>query len=187
MTAYDYSQAPEQRSFEIIPSGTIAVMEINLRPGGAGEDGLLKRTKGGDAEALDLEFIINEGPFTKRKFWGFYVYSGTTDGHEQAASITNARLRAFLESARGIKPTDVSEAAKKARTAVLADFDGLRFMGKIGIEKGTGDYKDKNVLLEVITPDRKEWHAIQQVPKQREMPLSSGSAVTPITKPDWAK
>jgi hypothetical protein len=187
MTTYDYSTAPEQRSFELIPSGTIAVIEINLRPGGAGEDGLLKRTKACDAEGLDIEFIITEGPFAKRKFWGFYLVSGTTGRQEQAASITLSRLRAFLESARGFKPTDVSEAGIQARKAARADFDGLRFMGKIGIEKGTGDYKDKNVLLEVITPDRKEWHAIQQVPKQREMPLSSGSAVTPITKPGWAK
>jgi hypothetical protein len=187
MTAFDYSTADEQRSFDLLPSGTIAVMEINLRAGGAGDDGLLKRTKNGDAEALDLEFIIKEGPFAKKRLWGFYVMSGTTDGHEQAASITRSRLRAFLESARGIKPTDVSEAAKKARTATLIDFDGLRFMGKIGIEKGTGDYKDKNILLEVITPDKKEWHPIQQESKQHAMDLSSGSAVTPIKKPEWAK
>ena len=70
------------------------------------------------------------------------------------------RLRAILESARGIKPTDVSEAAKKARVAEYADFDGIRFMAKIGVEPARGDYKAKNILGEVITPDRKEWHPI---------------------------
>jgi hypothetical protein len=187
MSAYDYNQAPEQRTFELIPSGTVAVMEINLRAGGAGDDGLLKLTQKGDAEALDLEFIITEGPFAKRKIWGFFVVSGTTDGHQQAADITHSRLRAILESARNIKPTDVSEAAKKARLASYIDFDGLRFIGKIGIEQGTGGYKDKNVLLEVITPDKKDWHAIQQVPKQHEMNVSAGTEVTPIKKPEWAK
>jgi hypothetical protein len=103
------------------------------------------------------------------------------------SSATIAFDCAFLESARGFMPTDVSEAGIQARKAARADFDGLRFMAKIGIEKGTGDYKDKNILLEVITPDRKEWHAIKQEPKHRTMPLSSASAATPITKPDWAK
>jgi hypothetical protein len=181
---YDYNTAGEQRAFEVMPDGTIAVLQINIREGGAGEHGIMKRTKNGDAEALDIEFTVVEGPFTKRKFWGFYVTSGTTDGHEQAADITRRRLRAILESARGIKPTDMSEAAKKARLADYEDFDGLRFVGKLGIEKGTGDYKDKNVLAEVITPDRKEWHAVEQVPAAKPSPASPA---TPIAKPAWAK
>jgi hypothetical protein len=61
---------------------------------------------------------------------------------------------------------------------------GLRFVGKLGIEKGTGDYKDKNVLAEVITPDRKEWHAVEQVPAAKPSPASPA---TPIAKPAWAK
>jgi hypothetical protein len=167
MTAYDYSQASEQRSFELIPEGTIAVMEVNIRPGGAGDGGIMKRTKNGDAEALDLEFIITEGPLAKRKLWGFYVTAGTTDGHKQAADITHSRLRAILQSVRAIKPTDVSEAAKKARLAEYSDFDGMRFLGKIGIEKGTGDYKDKNILLEVVTPDKKNGGRSNRSPSNR--------------------
>jgi hypothetical protein len=188
MTAFDFNQAPEQKLFGLIPEGTLAVMEINLRPGGAGEGGIMKRTQKGDAEALDLEFIITEGEFAKRKLWGFYVTAGTSDDHEQAASITKGRLRAILECARGIKPTDVSEAAKKKRFAEYSDFDGMRFLGKIGIEKGTSEYKDKNILLEVITPDRKEWRAIQQEPKQSSAADATKTAtMAPIAKPDWAK
>src|SRR5436190_23543391 len=110
--SFDFNQATEQRTFDVIPDGTVAVVQLNIRPGDAGEGGILKRSKTGEAEGLDCEFIVVEGPHAKRKFFGFMILSGTTDGHQKAADITKSRLRAILESARGIKPTDVSEAAK---------------------------------------------------------------------------
>lgn len=182
----DYNQTGAQKSFDIIPDGTIVVAQMNIRPGNVGEGGLLKRSKKGECEGLDAEFIIVEGEHAKRKFWSYMVLSGTTDGHEQAADITKRRLRAMLESARGIKPEDVSEAAKAARVAEFSDFDGLRFMCKLGVEPASDGYKAKNILAEVIAPDRKEWHPVEQQPKSAEAKKKSG-APTPITKPAWAK
>jgi len=147
----DYNSAGAQKSFDVIPDGTIVVVQMKIRPGNAGEGGLLKRSSNGQAEGLDAEFIVVEGEYAKRKFWSFMVVSGTTDGHEQAADITNRRLRAILESAKGIKPEDVSEAAKAARNAEFAEFDGLRFMCKLGVEPARGEYKAKNNIAEVIT------------------------------------
>ena len=188
--SYDYNNAGEQRSFDIMPDGTIVVVEMSIRPGGAGEDGLLKRTKNGDAEGIDAELTVVEGEHYKRKIWSYMITSGTTDGHAQAGDITTRRLRAILESARGIKPTDMSEAAKKARMAAYADFDGIRFMAKLGVEPARGEYKAKNILSEVITPDRKEWHSVQQEPKTKAASNSGATdQATPaqITKPEWAK
>ena len=42
---YDYSNAP--RDVELIPNGTVASVQARIRPGGAGEGGLLKRSKDG--------------------------------------------------------------------------------------------------------------------------------------------
>ena len=67
--AYDYTEAPEQRGIELIPAGTIATVQLTIRPGGAGEDGLLKRSKDGDCEMLDCEFVVVDGPHAKRKLW----------------------------------------------------------------------------------------------------------------------
>jgi hypothetical protein len=184
---HDYNAAGAQRSFDVIPDGTIVVVQMNIRPGGAGEDGLLKRSKAGDAEGIDAEFIVTEGEYAKRKFWSFMIVSGTTDGHAQAADITARRLRAILESARGIKPTDVSEAAKKARVAGYTDFDGIRFMAKLGVEPARGDYKAKNIIAGVITPDRKEWRPIAQEAKLAVSPTAAGTNVTPIAKPAWTQ
>jgi hypothetical protein len=116
------------------------------------------------------------------------ILSGVTDGHAQAADITRSRLRAILESARGIKPADVSEAAKKARVAEYNDFAGLRFLAKIGVEPAKGDYKAKNTLTEAITPDRKEWHPIEQVERSsRPVQPTTPAARTEIVKPAWAQ
>lgn len=197
--AYDYSAAPEQRDgIELIPSGTTATVQLTIRPGNAGEGGLLKRSKDGGCEMLDCEFVVVDGPHAKRKFWENMVIEGTTSGHEQAAKISRGKLRAIIESARGIMPNDVSPEARQARTVELSDFNGLRFIAKIGVEKGgpkgnSGEhYADKNILAGVITPDKKGWQAVAQA-AQPTSPVAGGASapstpapVVPIAKPSWA-
>jgi hypothetical protein len=186
----DYNQAGAQRSFDVIPDGTIVVVQMNVRPGNVGEGGILSRSKNGQAEGLNAEFIVVEGEHAKhkRKFWSFMVVDGATDGHKEAADITNRRLRAILESVKDIKPTDVSEAAKAARNAEYSDFDGMRFLCKVGVEPAKGDYPAKNILAEVITPDRKEWRAIEQQPKSAATKKGdTDNAPAPIKPPAWAK
>ena len=191
--AYDYSTAPEQRSNDLIPDGTVATLQSTIRPGGAGEGGLLKRSKDGACEMLDLEFVVVDGPQVRRKLWERMVINGVTDGHAKAAEISRGRLRAIIESARGIKPSDMGAEARKARTVELGDLDGLRFIAKIGIEKGnpkndgTGEnYADRNTIAMVITPDRKDWHAVEQTPRPTRPIAGDTGAVVPITKPAWA-
>jgi hypothetical protein len=191
--AYDYTDAPEQRGNELIPADTVATVQLTIRPGGAGEGGLLKRSKDGACEMIDAEFVIVDGPHAKRKLWENLVIAGTTDGHAKAAEISRGKLRAILESARGIKPNDTSKEAREARTAELGDFDGLRFIAKIGIEKGrpkndgTGEsYPDRNTIAAVITPDRKDWHTVEQVPRPARPVAGDSAVVVPIAKPVWA-
>jgi hypothetical protein len=191
--AYDYTDAPEQRGNELIPADTVATVQLTIRPGGAGEGGLLKRSKDGACEMIDAEFVIVDGPHAKRKLWENLVIAGTTDGHAKAAEISRGKLRAILESARGIKPNDTSKEAREARTAELGDFDGLRFIAKIGIEKGrpkndgTGEsYPDRNTIAAVITPDRKDWHTVEQVPRPAGPVAGDSAVVVPIAKPVWA-
>ena len=67
-----------------IPDDTVATVQVTIRPGGAGEGGLLKRSKDGGCEMLDLEFVVVDGPHAKRKLWERMIVSGTTDGHAKA-------------------------------------------------------------------------------------------------------
>jgi hypothetical protein len=192
--AFDYSDAAEQRGDTPIPADTVATVQLTIRPGGAGDGGLLKRSKDGTVEMLDCEFVIVDGSYKGRKLWENWVLNGPTSGHTKAAEITRGKLRAVLESARGIKPSDMSQEARKARTAELSDFDGMSFVIKIGIEKGrpkpdgSGDYPDRNCIVTIITPDRKDWHKVEQTPHPTSAIASDGAAavVVPIVKPAWA-
>jgi hypothetical protein len=195
----DFNEAEQQREGGLIPEGTIAQVHMTVRPGSAGEGGWLKRSKNGDSQALDVEFTIVEGPFAKRKFWGLFTLEGTTEGHQKAADISASRLRGILESARGIRPDDESEPAKAGRRMnSWGDFDGLRFIAKIGIEKakeGSG-FKDKNNLDAAITPDRKAWVKVEQIktaaPPATFAPIGVAAAAVAakagagIKKPSWA-
>jgi hypothetical protein len=193
---YDYTDAPPSRDFELIPHGTVATLVLHIRPGGAGEDDMCKRSKDGSCEMLDAELTVLDGPHKGRKFWENWILSGTTDGHAQAANISRGTLKAILDSALGLKPLDTSPEARAARTVSLKQFEGMTFMGKIGIEKGglkkEGDkWPDKNFLAAVVTPDRSEWHPVPQPP-----PFNGGSgagqaaaapaAAPPVTRPSWA-
>ena len=187
MSEFDFNTATEQ--LDVIPDKTPVIVQMHIRKGGAGEDGLLKKSNNGQAEGIDAEFIIVEGPYANRKVFAFMVMSGPTDGHAQAADITRSTLRAILESARGIKPKDVSEAAKKARRAALREFHRIRFMAKLGVEPAKDGYRAKNTLNLVITPDHKEWRQIEQNPGD---PVGQPTPPTPtnqggaIVKPAWA-
>lgn len=197
--AYDFNNASEQRTGEVIPDGTIATVHMTVRPGNAGEGGWLKRSKAGDSEALDCEFTVVDGQFAKRKFWTLFTVQGTTDGQQKAAEISAARLRAILESVHGIRPDDETPAAAvKRRVNSWGDFDGLRFVAKIGIEKGKDGYKDKNGLAAVITPDRKDWLKVEQVAKQGGVTTLAAASAPAIaaaqaaaqpaaSKPAWAQ
>jgi hypothetical protein len=194
---YDYTDAPPPRDMEPIPHGTIATLVLHIRPGGVGEDGMLKRTKAGDAEMLSCEFTVADGTHKGRKLFEYLILEGTTDGHAEAVKISRGTLKAIIDSALGLKPDDVSPQARAARTVSLRDFEGKTFIGKIGIEKGkpkndgTGEnWADKNILAGVVTPDKKEWHASEQPP-----PFNGGGAAPastppqsapPVQRPGWA-
>jgi hypothetical protein len=194
---YDYTDAPPSRDIELIPHGTVATVVMHIRAGGAGEDGLLKRSKIGDCEMLDCEFVVAEGQYKGRKFWEYMVLEGTTDGHAEAAKISRGRLRTIIESARGIEPGDVSPQARAARTVGLKDFDNLIFIAKIGVEKGGPikdrpgeNYRDKNILAAVITKSHKDWHPVEQPPPFNGGGTAPGAAsadnAPSIARPGWA-
>ena len=194
---YDYSDAPPARDLELIPHGTTATLVLHPRPGGVGEDGMLKRTRAGDAEMLDCELVVADGPHAKRKFWERWILSGTTAGQAQAAEIARSTLKAILDSALGLKPDDLSPQARAARTVSLKQFEGMSFIGRIGIEKGrprndgSGEnWPDKNILMGVVTPDKRDWHPVEQPP-----PFNGGGSgaqaaptgiASPIARPGWA-
>ena len=188
----DFNDVGEQRNFEVIPDGAIATVRMGVRQRNAGKGGWLRRSNDLKSEALDCEFVVLDGPFAKRKFWTLFTVAGTTEGHKEAADISNRRLRAMLESARGIRPDDKSDAAKEARrTTSYGDFNGLSFIVRIGVEPPQNGYKAKNKLDSVITPNETGWHAVTQQSEPAATPSTTvakpASTPAPIARPQWGR
>jgi hypothetical protein len=192
---FDYTDAPPP-SFDLIPDGTVATVSLHIRPGGIGEDGMLKRSANGDCELLDCEFTVLDGTYKGRKFWHNLLLVGTTDGQKKMAAGNIGVLKAILDSALGLMPNDTSAEARTARTVSVKAFEGKNFIAKIGEEKGGpkkdgGNYPDKNVLAGAITKDKTGWHPVEQLP-----PFNGGgdaaaptpaAPAAPVARPNWAQ
>ena len=122
---YDMNDAQPQMTSDIIPDGTFAKITMIFKPGtidGASpvDARLLKHSNspGSDVQQIDAEFTVVEGPYARRKFWQFFtVLGGKVD--EQGVSIgwkiTKSTFRSMIDSALGLDPQDMSEAAKAKR------------------------------------------------------------------------
>jgi hypothetical protein len=191
---FDFNKDGEQRTFDVIADGTICTVQMTVRPGGAGTDGWLTRARDGNSEHLNCEFVVVGGTYAKRKFWNRYTVVGSN--HEQAIEISRKALKAMLESARGVRPSDESEAAKLARqTKGWGDFDQLRFVVRVGVEPAKNDFVARNTIREVITPERQAWTKPEQIDRSLLGNSTAATASTPapasapahtITRPQWA-
>ena len=59
-------------------------------------------------------------------------------GAQMALTEGMPALKAILDSALGLMPSDVSAEARAARTVSLKKFDGMNVIAKIGEEKSAG-------------------------------------------------
>jgi hypothetical protein len=195
----DFNTAGPQQSFELIPDGTVVMAHLTVRPGSSGQGGFLRRSKNGDSEQLDCEFIVVEGPYAKRKWWTLLTVNGETEGQRKAVEISRTKIRCIIESAYGILPSDESPEAKAKRSIKSwEELDGLRFVTKVEVEEANGPYKAKNKLGEVITPDKQAWTKPEQMstrPQRAAMSqqiaqtaaFKNSVAAAGISKPSWAR
>ena len=175
---HDYNTADTGGgSFDLIPADTVAHVRMTIRPGSVGDGGWLTQSQSSDAQYLNCEFIILEGPHAKRKFWGnLTVLGGKVNEKNEsiAGNITRATLRAILESARNVRPDDESDDAKRKRLVNgYGDFNGAEFWTRIGVEPARDQYAAKNKLGGVITPDKPGYGQ------------ESGTPQAPTATPSW--
>lgn len=166
MSEFDFNDAaPAKESGGLVPEGTVALAVMVLRPGGQGPGGFCKKNRAGDKDMLDVEFTLSSGKYERRKLWKDMIVAPAAT---EPADITRSQLRAAIESALGIHPTDMSDGAVQRRQVPgYAFFDGLSVCLKVGIEKGklknpeagpgSEKYDDKNVLRAFVTPDSPDY------------------------------
>jgi hypothetical protein len=200
-TMFDMNDAEPQKSGELIPDGTFAKVTMSIRPGGIDgqseiDQALLKAPKdpSSDVRMLDCEFTVAEGPHAKRKFWQmFTVQGGKVDenGVSIGWKISKSTFRAMIDSALGLDPQDMSEAAKQKRILRgLADLNGITFVAKIKVEASEdARYSDQNRLDRVVLPTEKEWKLVmdgKDVPASPSRSRGAGSKAA-AAQPAWTQ
>ena len=190
----NFNEADEQYAgtgstdFSPMPEGTIVDVLLTIRPGGAGDGGLLKQSQRSDAQYLDCEFTVINGEFAKRKFWtNLTVMGGSLDdnGRSKAGNISMRTIRAMLESCYNIEPRDMSEEAKAVRVlSSYGDLNNLIFKTSVGIK----EYNDKvsNKLDRIIVPGMPEYKqplgpdGLIRSPKPSSAPVQATATATPV-------
>lgn len=189
MTSMDFNDVESRGAFELIPAGTICKLGFKIKPGAHGDGGWLTKSNTSDAAYINAELIVLEGPYKNRRIFQNMVVSGgkaDDNGNSIAGNISRQTLRAVIESARGIKPDDESQDAKAKRIINgYGDFNGMEFVGQIGIEKGSGGYPDKNKLAGAVTPGHKDYDAVMAGKGQASPPAQTASAPKAAV-PAWA-
>jgi hypothetical protein len=162
----DFNDAESQTSYDLIPKGTIVPVRMTIKPGGHDDPaqgwtgGYATRNETTGSIYLNAEFVITEGPFTKRKVWslvGLLSLKGPEWGN-----MGRSFVRGILNSARGLSDKDNSPQTQAARRINgFADIDGIEFLAKIDVGKDqNGDAK--NEIRFAVTPNQKDWETYQK-------------------------
>lgn len=157
----------EKSTTDLIPNKTPVKVYMKIRPGGYDDPakgwtgGYATRKEETGAIYLDAEFTVMGGKYNKRKVWtliGMHSHKGP-----KWEAMGREFIRAALESARGIRPDDVSEQAMKARQiSGIADIDGLEFVAMVEVDPGKDGYDDKNKIQKAIPVTHKDYAALMQ-------------------------
>jgi hypothetical protein len=186
---FDLNDVEPINSGELLPDGSFIKVTMAIRPGGIDgytemDRGLLKASNapGSDVLSLDCEFTVAEGPFARRKFWQLFTVAGGKVDDKGASigwNISKRVFRAMIDSALGLDPEDMSEAAKaKRQLRGLADLNGISFVAKVAVEPSNDPrYPDHNRLDHPVLPTEKEWRAVmngEDVPPRPSKPRAAG-------------
>lgn len=145
-----------------IPEDSVVPFTMTIRAPKAGKEGtthaMFCRSPKGN-EYIDVEFEA-QGTYAGRKVWQNFTLAGS----ETAAKISMRTLRAIVESARNISPSDASPTATAGRQlSDWLDFNSMTFLAKVGtvVEKSQkdGQWYVNNTIKRVITPDDSEYAA----------------------------
>jgi hypothetical protein len=186
----DFNTAePQSAAFAPIPHGTLARMSLAVKPGGAGPDGWLTRSRSSEALYLSTEAVVLEGEHARRRVLtriGLKGKSINEKGEDTYANRGRALIRALLESARGIRSDDQSERARAARTIrSYGDLNGLVFVARIVVEadRTNPNAEPRNAIGAALGPDRPEYAALMGT---AAAPAAAGSAAGAGATPPWA-
>ena len=193
------------RDFELIPDGTVVRAVIKLSGGDHelpefGGGTYFKSSQSG-AKWMPIELTIVGGPYDKRKVWqNIFVDGAKTDqnGFSIAKRIGLETIKKMVDSHFALDMKDVSPEAAQKRGSIngVHMLNGMQICFKIGIEKGSNGYADKNKIKTVLTPGSQEFiagdatavaPAATPTPQAAAVPSAPATANAAGVTPTWAR
>ena len=181
-TPYNLNDAPAQKSFDLIPQGTLAKVYMTIIPGGYDDPskgwtgGYATRSPSTGSVYLRAEFRVIDGEYEGRKLWsliGLHSEKGPI-----YAEMGKTLIRAIIESKKGISSKDDSVQAKQARKINgFHELDSIIFVARIDIKKDEA-YGDKNEIRYAITADHPEYARLM-ASKSEKYPRPVATTITP--------
>ncbi len=189
---HDFNGAEaQQNAFASIPSGTPVKVRLAIRPGGVGPEGWVTQSRTSDAQYLNTEAVVLEGPHARRRVYTRIGLRGKGAGQGADDPYGNrgrSLIRGILESARGVAYKDTSERARAARTIRgYGDLNGMEFLARIGVERDKSNPHDegRNVLAAAIGPDHADYARLMGGAPAAAQP--SQPSATAGDAPFWAR
>lgn len=168
----DFNDAPEQKvsSGPIPPDSVVKVRLVLRQPKdeyALPEDPMIFQASSG-LLGLDCEFEVVGGSFAGKHIWeNLWLPPNMqqiqlSKGQHGACEGGVAKMRAILEAARNISPSDQSQAARNARTMrAWNDLNGLEFGVVVGVQKiKAGDQYVNNSIKKIVTPDDERYQHV---------------------------
>jgi hypothetical protein len=200
---FDFNDAEQQQSFDLIPKGTAVRLRLTIKPGSYNDPthgwtgGWATQSFETGSVYLACEGTVMEGPYARRKVWwniGLFSPKGPTWGN-----MGRTFIRAALNSARNLHPADNSPQAQAARRlSGFGDLDGLEFAARIDIERD-GRGGERNTVKAAIEPDHRDY-ALVMGGGAPAAPATGATAIppappprpaatppAPVGKPTWAQ
>ena len=157
--------APQNQSFSLIPAGSTIKASVCIKPGGHGPGGWFTQSRSSDAVYLNVDFTVVEGEYVGRIVHQMVGIQGTKrneKGEDIWGLMGRSMLRAIIESAYNILPSDTSEEANQKRT--LQDISGINTLicaAKVGVDvDSTGAHPSRNKIINIITPESSQYKTI---------------------------
>lgn len=179
-------------NYSLIPNATIAKVRMTIKAGNYNDPtqgwagGYATKSEKGTI-SLDVEFVVLEGQYMKRKVWGKIGLCGNND--QKWSNMGKAFIKGIINSAKGISHKDNSDAAVAARKIdSFKPLDGIEFVARIDVTKDQNG-KDKNEIRAAITPDHKDYAEVMGRVSQAQQQQSStqlNNNINNSNRPNWA-
>lgn len=118
--------------YEVMPEGEYTLKAIEAEQ---------KETKRGDGAYLAVTFEVIKGEHTGRRVWQNF---NVQNPNEKAQQIGREQVSAWSRAAGRPNAQDSDELLERS------------FQAKLGVEKGTGGYSDKNIIKFFLNPTAAE-------------------------------